>query len=1461
MPISQQIYRNNIGNYQVNRNEKMLTQKAQQILLNDLAKHPGDANKRARAEVMLQSILMVSNISLAISDRHMAHHIIKSRGRRSPVDFTKTPGDALRVVHPANGVIHESNHSLPLQAERLFNSGTSMPGLQGGHMITPLEEPITKDKPPANRHLHSDTTVPVFTTSLTTIPPARSVVKDERYQKDPEDPQTENVKLFFAKQAGGKPFDGSNMGAVIEGVIEHIIRYPDGLKKISRELIKHTGEYGSHDKEALAEWLQFRIVRNWLSAQIFKNGPEEFIGRIISRSMTENKCHGGQPLRLPVDALYNSIVNNIATDFLQRSPKTNDTLFLNEVTRNYIYHEIILDRLPYLELNHATVNENNIYIGTVDWGLVHAGLMIVNHANKNSHQFSVDELVQIGSSFEGMLREGVADPELIKLFELPAKLFYAKHHAERGTAISFREIFHTDEGNKLALEAFFSAVDLQKKEENPYHQFILAWENYRTRTQLKESLLNKTQIVTADKLTSAPFCLADSYPENSLPGDATQLFNRQNEDIATKYAAVDTLMVALSFEKSAIDEIDFMRGAKIYTASAVFSAFDNIRKQMFARVVPRRAYTVQLASTVDLFIAFNKERKRIYALKFIDDNYRLLRVDYQESLYRELMADEEKLYGDRDYKLKVYDNIYNAQLLKNTHEPLEQLVGQLIKNHRKKFLNNLHELGYEETGAEKTKRFLLSLIPFYNCINDIKDEKREASLSCAIDMFVLLPLAGQGMGLAARFGQQGVWGGMMALRATMSSLAAREMLKVAIRQGTLQFTRHGILPAAEELNRKSLIQLGLSALRSIDPGVELTSKIGIGAFRRIAAAAQIMKQTLPAWKKVLPSLDAVLSRQDVPASGNIIKTGRLPGLDKDLPIRKLAGGRFNRQPVYAQVDPLTGDVFGKKYTLSATGILHAVPKPMAQHLKNILVTGLSGRGAAKYAKNLAADSGNLPPAVQPASPVTADHLLRWLDNIWQNNPVRKENFLQQLGLSESVWSSYVSSSNMLTARAQNLLARAEVNDVISLLARSQVVRTHVIRHLGVRPLQHLSLIATRYANTHAGLFSLKIQAEERLAVLLEQYSAGWKKWLLESPPQSRRWFACEILNAYFDQGNHYLSLAGFNLESTPPFLPDDVLHLDLSSNGIKVLNTPLPGGVEWLHLSNNYLNVLPDPLPDTLIALDASHNVLTSVAELQSSVLTHLDLSWNALTSLPRLPESLVYLDVSVNHLHRLPIPLPQGLSCLIANNNKLVLLPDFLPSNLEMLDVSHNGLMRLSSEIPPGIKHINISYNKLRFLPGVLSKNLVYLDACHNYLDTLPQLLPPNLKKLLVSHNFLTFLPIVFPPNLYQLQVSANRLSVLPHNLPLNLQILWANNNQISSLPKMLPPGITSLSVNYNKITELTDDMLPPSLQVLHITHNRLSRLPQKFPSELQEIDVSYTYVPGRPDNLPSSVMFIRNG
>ncbi|WP_213990252.1 hypothetical protein [Sodalis sp. dw_96] len=1461
MPISQQVYRNNIGNYQVNNSKKMLTPKAQQILLNDLAKYPGDAKQRARAEVMLQSILMVSNISLAISGGHIAHHTTQSRGRRSPVDFTKTPGDALRVVYPENGVIHGLNHSLPLQAERLFNPGTSMHGLQGGHMITRLQEPTTTIRPPAKGDLDSDVTAPVFTTSLTTSPPTRSAVKDELYQKSPADPQTENVKHFLAKHAGGKPFDDSNMNAVIEGAIEHIIRFPDGLEKISRELIKHTGEYGAHDKEALAEWLQFRIVRNWLSAQVFEISPDEFIGRIISQSITENKCHGGQPLRLPVDTLYNAVLNNIAIHSLQRSPETNDTTFLNEVTRNYIYHEIILDKLPYLEMDHATVNENNIYIGTADWGLLHAGLMIVNNAKKDSRQFSVDELVQIGSSFEGMLREGVADPELIKIFELPAKLFYVKHHAERGTGISFKEIFRTDEGNKLALEAFFAAVDLQKIEENPYHQFTLAWENYRTRTQLKEELMKKTQVVTADKLTSVPFCLSKGHLENPLTDDANQLFNQQNENIATKYAAVDTLMVALAFEKSAADEIFFLRGAEIYTTSAVFSAFSTIRNQMFARAIPRHAYTVQLASTVDLFIALNKEKKRIYALELIDDKYSLLRVDYQENLYRALMADREKLYRDSDYKLKVYDDIYNAQLLKNTHEPLEQLVGQLIKKHRKKFLNNLHELGYEETGAEKTKRFLLSLIPFYNCINDIKDEKREASLSCTIDMFVLLPLAGQGAGLAARFGQQGVRGGMMALRATMSSLAAREMLKVAIRQGTLQFTRHGILPAAEELNRKALIQMGLAALRSVDPGMELMGMVGIGAFRRIAAAAHIIKRTLPAWEKVLPSLDTVLSLQDVPASINKIKTGRLPGLDKDIPVRKLAGDRFNRQPVYVQIDPLTGDAFGKKYTLSATGILHAVPKPMAQHLKNILVTGFSGRGAAKYAKDLAAGSGNLPPAVQHASPVTADHLLRWLDNTRQTNPVRKKIFLEQFGLSESAWSSYVSSSNVLTARAQALLARAEVNDVNYLLTRSQVARTEIIRHLGVRPLQHLSLVSSRYANTYAGLSSVRIQAEERLAVLLEQYSDGWKKWLLESPPQSRRWFACEILNAYVDQGNHYLSLAGFNLKDAPPFLPDDVLHLDLSFNGIKVLNTPLPRGLEWLHIGKNSLDALPDSLPETLVALDASHNVLPSVPELKSSVLTHLDLSWNKLTSLPRLPQSLIYLDVSANHLHRLPIPLPEGLSCLIANNNKLVLLPDLLPRNLENLDVRHNGLMRLSSEMPSGIKHIDVSYNKLRFLPGVLSKDLVYLNACHNLLDILPQLLPPKLKKLLVSHNSLTFLSIVFPPNLDQLQVSANMLSALPQNLPLNLKILWANNNQISSLPKTLPPGITSLSVNYNKITELTDDTLPTSLQVLHITHNRLSRLPQTFPSELQEIDVSYTRVPGRPDKLPPSVRFIQNG
>jgi hypothetical protein len=1453
MPISQQLFRNNVGNYHNTINKKSINQVAQQNMLYDLSKCPGDAAKRARALLILQSILMISNISLTTGEALVRSQAFKTAKTRNLAGLAKTPYSLLPSAYSDVGAPTADHHSSFFQRAGRRNRGAATGKSTGIYASTRLVKP--------------NSTLALSAESVSDIesPTSGRTKRGKKYQEDrkknPVFQLTQKSRRFLEKYF--KENIKNDVASIIDKTILYIISCPDGLESLSSFLVKNPGEYGAHEYEKLSLEQQYGITRHWLSQLLFKYSLGEFIGRVIAQTVLNNGCSDRQPVKLSNDILFSYILGKIGMSKEGAAERIEEVYSFDKTAQNYLIHEVLFMELPCLALRHEDMDNHNLHAGTVDWGFLHVGLLIARRTEKDISQISIDELIQLGSSLEDMLREGVIDAELVSLFLLPAKLLYIKQQAEQSGELSMEKIFRSVEGNEMALEAFFAASERQKVEESPFNQFSQALGNFRTRTQLREMLSTSDVMVDNNRTAlnekaAGPLCQGGVRPSVLENADADLLFKEQNENIAAKFAVVDMLMVALAFEQLPRDEVDFLRTATIYKASADFSAFDEIRYQIAVRVLPRRAHTVPLSLNVDLFAASQDGNKRIYALQYMGERYELNRVDYDEKLYYELMADSIQVSRNKEYKLRVYDN-NERELLKSAAEPLEQLAGRLIQKHRNNFLHQLHEQGYEETTGEKAQRFLLSLIPFYNCISGIVNQENEAPISCALDMILLVPLAGQGLGLASRFAQQGFKGGIMAYRSAMGSLVARETLRTAIRQAGREFVRHGMVAAAGELNKKAFIQLGVTLLRSVDPGVELASIIGTHALRQMTAAGRLLKEIIPAWKKVLPDLEAVLLHQREPLiSAKYIETGRLPGIDKDVQVKKLQGAKYKRQPVYAQVDLVTGNVFGKKYTRDSMGMLHTVPKPMAQRLKNILESGLSGRGAGRAASRMAVQRRRGIPPLQKSPPVKVDHILRWVENAHSLSPLARQEFLTHFGLSENVWSDYVSPAGELTVAAQNVMREAGMYEYNLLFTLPSELQREIIQKLDIGPVQNLLRAFPSHVNEPIRAASLRSFAAERLASLQQRYARAWSPWLAQSLPAEKRWLAWERLNIYFDGLNPQLILKDLFLSDLPAILPDDVIHLDLSGNRLSGVTQPLSDNILSLDISTNFFSQLPTPLPAKLSMLDASHNFLTQIPTSLSQRLVFLDLSHNMLTSMPVLPDCLSFLDVSNNNLYQLPLPLPKSLTRLSANNNQLRALPD-LPDGMSWLEVRNNQLLSLPVELPPKMTFLDIASNHFVSLPPMLPTRLKTLDITCNRIVELPFLLPPRLEKLYASKNLLTFFPPYLPPKLSKLYASGNLLASTPPYLPPGLKVLVLNHNLIEVVLPNLPHGLKTLQLTNNFVSTLPE-VLPRALQILFINRNPIARLPGSFPPSMKEIDASDTNIPGRPANLPVGVNFIQN-
>ncbi|XBS70213.1 hypothetical protein ABK905_02725 [Acerihabitans sp. KWT182] len=228
---------------------------------------------------------------------------------------------------------------------------------------------------------------------------------------------------------------------------------------------RHTAGYETHKQGQLSVEWQFGVVRRWLNALVFENSLSEFVGRLIVQAVKDNACHDQQPLELTLEMLNTSVLAKIGIPDSKELNAVGDTHALNNATINAIRHEILFVELPALALDPTATDKYPIYVGTVDWGYLHAGLMMAGRTGKDIGHFTLDELIQLGESLEDMLREGAIDAALMKIFTLPAKLLYLKQCAEQNKVIAVDRLFRSEEESAKALAAFFFRQRAAKRQQ------------------------------------------------------------------------------------------------------------------------------------------------------------------------------------------------------------------------------------------------------------------------------------------------------------------------------------------------------------------------------------------------------------------------------------------------------------------------------------------------------------------------------------------------------------------------------------------------------------------------------------------------------------------------------------------------------------------------------------------------------------------------------------------------------------------------------------------------------------------------------------------------------------------------------------------------------------------------------------------------------------------------------------
>ncbi len=752
-------------------------------------------------------------------------------------------------------------------------------------------------------------------------------------------------------------------------LVDHTARFliatPEGLARIAYVLLRGSGLYGASPGERLTTNVMSGIVDDWMAENVFGSGVEGFVARRMlgilpsgERDPTYGSAHVDVKSTL---AAINAMLALFNTGGAAAERESS--------SYRYLLAHVVAPAMPTLFFSREDFPPEALELGTLDWCYLHIGLSFAAKSALDIGDMTASEIIEIGCTLSALLMMGSQSAVLIDIISFPALLHYLNTMlaADRNAALKID--VRADVTQKDALHHFFFSGEAREKAVNPFKQFGDAMGGYKSRTLLARDILLKhcgdwTESEHARRLeeyknqpgtyrcpaapASKPGQTDRNKDLNNLP-DLNNAFEEQNKNITDKFAVIDGLMIMDTLMALPAAELDFIAAAIIRKAGADFSQLNPLTGMPVEYFITGAKPAVQMLPGIELLLASGKGEERIFALGRDNTGYWLRRVDRDKENYFQLMAIN--LAGaDKNYRLNVYAGENTQGLYKTAGESLRILSEKLNRQHTKILANELYNQGYEETSQEAIYHFLLSFIPFYHCAKWNPHRQEEALISCALDGLNFIPLAGKAATLSSRVLAKAGMGGMASLRIAQGGYAAGAGVKSAINMGVRTFVNVAMTSVLEEFDRKALTSMLIALARSLDPGIELTGMLGKSAVLQVRNAARLLRGHSPTMEKLLLKLDAGMLDDRLPKDIDAFETGSLPGIGRDIPIVRLGGDRYRDQPVYVRVNPQTGDCFGIKYTLAPGNRLEAIPLPVASRLKNILHSGLSGRGAGKVAK-------------------------------------------------------------------------------------------------------------------------------------------------------------------------------------------------------------------------------------------------------------------------------------------------------------------------------------------------------------------------------------------------------------------------------------------------------------------------------------------------------------------------------
>jgi hypothetical protein len=776
--------------------------------------------------------------------------------------------------------------------------------------------------------------------------------------------------------------------------------------ELSRCIAADAGYFGENEADEIAEKYQLALIRDWIEQRLFGSNLLNWLVQKIAANDLPKDCSTALLRKKLHDTIYaNSLRDEYFSDGQYDAHGT--SRYHVSSTAHWIWENVIAATLPVLSLSRHGFQES-WKLNDLRWGQLHAGLRCLQESGTKMHLVSRNEARDLGqllleyakfSANSDTAKIGETGSIWVDYFRLPALLHYAATDSER--------IKLSQERQSLDIEqaAMQSYLDLSETDMSTVAAYEEALANVKSRPELARLYLSG-RCPTLDVETfinrGDGACPTDHVIHLE---DINEIYKQHLDNFGKLFQSVDQFFLQNAWQNFDGYELDFIQVAQLQRMHAEFISADKVSGRLNsdglrfgAMALIPESETYSMRPGVELFAANTSNAERIYALCKNTNGYEIRRVDRDKSLYQDLLPPLE-----RD-KIKVADRLViriNGEPLdrRNDHQ-IDALVHDIANAHRRVLVDQLYAHGYQATMAEKIKDFMLSLIPFYNCINEnLQGRHLSGGAACAMDVLLLAPLAGNLISASMRASQHLAHGALVAWRQAGKAVANKAAATVLLRDSAYVFLKQGVVPALGEVGKNDLL---INTVRVFDPGFELVGRLTAGSVRSLVSFGRSLQKSLPALSKSLGKLESRIPELPELLAGRQT-IGHFSGSSSPVMVRILDEQSYQGKPLVARITQESGEIGGRKYVLADDGTLTPFPVKAAQRLAIIREQGLSGRGAIAAGQS----EGVL------YRETTLSDFLNWVSRSPSQRNIKK--FAEENRIPEGTWQSFVAGDGQLRA--------------------------------------------------------------------------------------------------------------------------------------------------------------------------------------------------------------------------------------------------------------------------------------------------------------------------------------------------------------------------------------------------------------------------------------------------------------